>query len=157
MRGIFQPRSNATSYSRFNPAYAGNMLDDTYYDSADQVQPRVCGEYEVIQINIVSVIGSTPRMRGILILAINNIPIGRFNPAYAGNILSDTTFFKQSKVQPRVCGEYVAEIFDEFWGSGSTPRMRGIFSTCKNIVSVCRFNPAYAGNIVICVVFQTLV
>ena len=52
-----------------------------------QVQPRVCGEY-VIQSNIaIRLLGSTPRMRGILDdMSMLECKIG-FNPAYAGNML----------------------------------------------------------------------
>ena len=32
--------------TRFNPAYAGNIMDDFDIDWNFQVQPRVCGEYE---------------------------------------------------------------------------------------------------------------
>ena len=65
MRGISDMGIKFTKTSRFNPAYAGNMLDIRTKESLWQVQPRVCGEYSRTLACLFTVIGSTPRMRGI--------------------------------------------------------------------------------------------
>ena len=88
-------------------------------------------------------------MRGILRLIMIQKLMGRFNPAYAGNIETFKRGCKISKVQPRVCGEY--HVFDMRYqlAIGSTPRMRGISTAARYCRQLIRFNPAYAGNMVI--------
>ena len=71
----------------------------------------------------------------------------RFNPAYAGNMFCPVNPLLLFRVQPRVCGEYFAQSLIYFNWSGSTPRMRGISVNIIRTPPICRFNPAYAGNI----------
>ena len=95
-------------------------------------------------------------MRGILLKICRGDWLDRFNPAYAGNIASPWVGSYTCQVQPRVCGEYwksylSAEIF-----TGSTPRMRGISHLISFSTFYTRFNPAYAGNIVLLVLHSFL-
>ena len=92
-------------------------------------------------------LGSTPRMRGILLWSCWLWSGTRFNPAYAGNIFYFHPFHSNNKVQPRVCGEYPPPLSVIYERLGSTPRMRGIFLSLAVFWHFVRFNPAYAGNI----------
>ena len=65
MRGIYPATKEEQNRYRFNPAYAGNIINPFYPMGNTQVQPRVCGEYEIPLHGIKAVVGSTPRMRGI--------------------------------------------------------------------------------------------
>ena len=47
MRGIFLSSATQTSYLRFTPAYAGNMVSSFEIEMLGKVHPRVCGEYYV--------------------------------------------------------------------------------------------------------------
>ena len=94
-----------------------------------------------------SLIGSTPRMRGISRICPTASTKFRFNPAYAGNIQIRRFFPMQQQVQPRVCGEYFLLVFHDIVIFGSTPRMRGILGQTYGEPIQFRFNPAYAGNI----------
>ena len=147
MRGIYLRHLMLYCLGRFNPAYAGNMqpLPPTWYIS--QVQPRVCGEYLKFSPSKRTWLGSTPRMRGILIYFRLKTDFLRFNPAYAGNIHITPASNAQRKVQPRVCGEYRTTYPGKQSAAGSTPRMRGILSPSMFASLQVRFNPAYAGNI----------
>ena len=127
MRGIFVVCKILHILTRFNPAYAGNMYDNQVISVDNQVQPRVCGEYSLCPMLPISVLGSTPRMRGIFFCTVDVIKICRFNPAYAGNISA-------------CFGCKIRQL-------GSTPRMRGICSYSPSSMVSIRFNPAYAGNI----------
>ena len=149
MRGILSDMFNLILTVRFNPAYAGNISVWTNHLLMLWVQPRVCGEYYYIYHNICTVPGSTPRMRGISCLCMILIASMRFNPAYAGNIIATFPVSRSNKVQPRVCGEYRLAVVAVGVLSDSTPRMRGIFITVLILIVCQRFNPAYAGNIVI--------
>ena len=127
MRGICNQGGWHVSRCRFNPAYAGNILQSSLSAHKTQVQPRVCGEYHRHHNIHLRILGSTPRMRGILTERSVITMFNRFNPAYAGNIHETAHARIHSEVQPRVCGEYFSTeeyAFDEL---GSTPRMRGIF------------------------------
>ena len=132
---------------RFNPAYAGNITSRLLFFAFAQVQPRVCGEYIECKRISKRVLGSTPRMRGILYLHLAELPILRFNPAYAGNIVFLSNAIDRTQVQPRVCGEYFDGSGAMWCTEGSTPRMRGILSDRGFGNIRYRFNPAYAGNI----------
>ena len=88
MRGIFDWCLEEMHYTRFNPAYAGNIIIIIIGIIHCQVQPRVCGEYAPNSSTVVLPRGSTPRMRGISDYDINKMMDIRFNPAYAGNIIN---------------------------------------------------------------------
>ena len=124
------------------------MLSKSLENALEQVQPRVCGEYIDIIVYSETIIGSTPRMRGISLFGHYKGVDIRFNPAYAGNITALAEAVTLDKVQPRVCGEYLRSGQSMKDRTGSTPRMRGICNQGGWHVSRCRFNPAYAGNII---------
>ena len=65
MRGIYPATKEEQNRYRFNPAYAGNIINPFYPMGNTQVQPRVCGEYLFPIPSPDFVLGSTPRMRGI--------------------------------------------------------------------------------------------
>ena len=88
MRGIFVECLEGLNCPRFNPAYAGNMFRIADRRKDFQVQPRVCGEYVMVPVVVLSVLGSTPRMRGISKSDATTNKSFRFNPAYARNILT---------------------------------------------------------------------
>ena len=94
-----------------------------------------------------AIAGSTPRMRGIYTKEPDFVINIRFNPAYAGNILIRNDPELSTRVQPRVCGEYKEDDNGIDRITGSTPRMRGIYSDRAEDATKIRFNPAYAGNI----------
>ena len=95
-------------------------------------------------------------MRGIFDFSKRMARTTRFNPAYAGNISVQELSFLSVQVQPRVCGEYSYCFLSSTATTGSTPRMRGIWTIDMPYEEVIRFNPAYAGNIFcspLCIIF----
>ena len=148
MRGIFKIVNIIIPCLRFNPAYAGNILEIIRKQYKFEVQPRVCGEYLILSSTQSLALGSTPRMRGICFMIRINSKSVRFNPAYAGNIPIGKFNKYGEKVQPRVCGEYKIFVDGNMLETGSTPRMRGIFAWFNISSLLIRFNPAYAGNII---------
>ena len=149
MRGICCWTKQNIARLRFNPAYAGNIRRLCFEQVNQQVQPRVCGEYLYIVNSSNHGEGSTPRMRGIYCNFFETQKHSRFNPAYAGNIDKQQSFQVRFQVQPRVCGEYVRILCGLNEAIGSTPRMRGILKITLSWICACRFNPAYAGNILL--------
>ena len=95
-------------------------------------------------------------MRGIFCFIFLQRIDTRFNPAYAGNITDWKLRRFRTEVQPRVCGEYVVKVIGECIGTGSTPRMRGIYRHYSLFGNNHRFNPAYAGNIILLLVIRLI-
>ena len=129
MRGICHKKTKLYDDTGFTPAYAGNIVWNTFSPIEYRVHPRVCGEYRKRIKRSDMQLGSPPRMRGILTCKFPLSFGSRFTPAYAGNI--DTGLERQFCIQvhPRVCGEYVFPHFIKYPFPGSPPRMRGI---CNN-------------------------
>ena len=90
--------------------------------------------------------GSSPRVRGtvVLILVLGCDP--RFIPARAGNGHSRLTSTHSQPVHPRACGERMAGPTLEHPGDGSSPRVRGTGPASLSTVAAVRFIPARAGN-----------
>ncbi len=106
MRGTPVPRAYRFSGPRFIPAYAGNTNTTPMASNANPVHPRVCGEHLAGIYPAVSVIGSSPRMRGTLMHEQGGSNHGRFIPAYAGNTYKQMDQTAAGAVHPRVCGEH---------------------------------------------------
>ncbi len=82
------------------------------------------------------------------------IPIGiyglmvkcRIIPAHAGNTKISDSNHVLPKDHPRSCGEYMVQKMLNFIGQGSSPLMRGIQKSTKNVLGYDRIIPAHAGN-----------
>jgi len=110
------------------------------------VHPRVCGEHWIWPLFPCQYCGSSPRVRGTLIVFIFANWFSRFIPACAGNILRCRQRFCRIAVHPRVCGEHYCGRRLPEHDFGSSPRVRG---TCHQMFLVShrsRFIPACAGN-----------
>ncbi len=91
-------------------------------------------------------IGSSPRMRGTLRLALADRQTGRFIPAYAGNTSLPQVLDHAGTVHPRICGEHATMASNRAATIGSSPRMRGTPVSLREGMGISRFIPAYAGN-----------
>ena len=128
------------------PAYAGNTQNKSIVFVQRRDHPRVCGEH-VIGHDLPSLEqGSSPRMRGTLISAVNP----RFNhgiiPAYAGNTNGGCLRLICHRDHPRVCGEHSETKADNSSMTGSSPRMRGTLTIPEDALLTAWIIPAYAGN-----------
>ena len=79
------------------PAYAGNTSQPQAYSTRSRDHPRVCGEHLAVERLALVDAGSSPRMRGTLIDALDKTQSGGIIPAYAGNTLRDYSNFVVSK------------------------------------------------------------
>ncbi len=70
---------------RFIPASAGNTRQGLTTRDDIPVHPRVCGEHDALVAGPMSVVGSSPRLRGTLGAVLAGHELQRFIPAFAGN------------------------------------------------------------------------
>ena len=70
---------------RFIPACAGSTVPVTAPSPAPTVHPRVCGEHMILLIQSITILGSSPRVRGALTWSGFIFGLTRFIPACAGS------------------------------------------------------------------------
>ena len=110
---------------RFIPACAGNARRAARRTPARSVHPRVCGERVRPRRSGISIVGSSPRVRGTPGLSRPGQRIARFIPACAGNAQSTAARGSPRSVHPRVCGERPLTLATASFAAGSSPRVRG--------------------------------
>ena len=137
--GAFEP-------ARFIPACAGNALRAERGCRAITVHPRVCGERLAKDNGPVTTNGSSPRVRGTLLLAQVAGQNDRFIPACAGNAQRSRRRRWRIPVHPRVCGERSSGTAITAVTDGSSPRVRGTRLSFRSASAHWRFIPACAGN-----------
>ena len=146
MRGTPTGNSTNCTYVGIIPAYAGNT---TSYDCCtifNRDHPRVCGEHRSVDKVLDSTQGSSPRMRGTLLLSARGLTSRGIIPAYAGNTLTQCVTPRHRRDHPRVCGEhYFVRLLHDFQ-QGSSPRMRGTHGNICASWYDQGIIPAYAGN-----------
>ena len=131
---------------RFIPARAGNTRAARILPPARPVHPRACGEHSMRSRKSSVVSGSSPRVRGTLVIDGRPGKIIRFIPARAGNTSSTCPPNSPTTVHPRACGEHRAVEEGTDPGGGSSPRVRGTRYRQHRRTWLTRFIPARAGN-----------
>ena len=131
---------------RFIPACAGNTDRPLISICSITVHPRVCGEHLLAMRLLLSLVGSSPRVRGTLLSPDLSRLLSRFIPACAGNTKGSRSKDSFTAVHPRVCGEH--NLIPTVGGSvsGSSPRVRGTRYPISTPCCLHRFIPACAGN-----------
>ena len=105
VRGTGHPSGDLRYYSRFIPAGAGNSLRAGQGHEAPPVHPRGCGEQSTITPGLLTMAGSSPRVRGTDETAPRPRSRHRFIPAGAGNRRRAYPAVGKESVHPRGCGE----------------------------------------------------
>ena len=146
MRGKLPGWKPSNDSSRNIPAYAGKTIWCTEIRTLRTEHPRVCGENLMLMPSLFLVIGTSPRMRGKLIVFLVDRPRDRNIPAYAGKTSTANRVVILDKEHPRVCGENSLGQCAVDDGGGTSPRMRGklvrINQPSRNSGNI----PAYAGK-----------
>ena len=125
LRGTRRRDPRAEGQGRFIPAFAGNTPISTNAPTITGVHPRVCGEHASLASLVMSVSGSSPRLRGTRGDSESLFCRFRFIPAFAGNTYSPGLESPVLPVHPRVCGEHFRDSKRVFAFVGSSPRLRG--------------------------------
>ena len=146
MRGILNTIPGVNPSLGITPAHAGNTAFTSSSVGGSGDHPRACGEYQRSEHYNVIVLGSPPRMRGILD---NYLPLSGgtgITPAHAGNTEGHEVWLLPAKDHPRACGEYLLAFSKDSACIGSPPRMRGILCRCPCNTTAAGITPAHAGN-----------
>ena len=146
VRGTLPRHGERVGRVRFIPARAGNADACALHPERDPVHPRACGERRVRTSAQSFQRGSSPRVRGTLTATRVCLRRPRFIPARAGNAGGCGRARSARPVHPRACGERLRLMPSRIAFCGSSPRVRGTRSWCKDRGAVVRFIPARAGN-----------
>ena len=146
VRGTLQFLGPRDVQPRFIPAGAGNAEVSTVAGSAVVVHPRGCGERYCCATVVMTVNGSSPRVRETRRPGSLRYGRERFIPAGAGNAIGRRYGCSRAAVHPRGCGERVFEIHPLLRALGSSPRVRGTRCHQPWPSPRLRFIPAGAGN-----------
>ena len=130
----------------FIPACAGNTRWPESAARPPPVHPRGCGEHRACSRSGLMGLGSSPRVRGTLVICSIIKFIERFIPACAGNTPPYAGPPAWLAVHPRVCGEHGVFLLPQMSASGSSPRVRGTQVRRLAGLPPPRFIPACAGN-----------
>ena len=146
MRGTHGMLTGKVASTGIIPAYAGNTRSGECLPMETRDHPRVCGEHPYRIIPIPEDMGSSPRMRGTLMISSYRSELSGIIPAYAGNTSSSCASRASTPDHPRVCGEHFLPLVGCGCIGGSSPRMRGTRIFITSCVAVFGIIPAYAGN-----------
>ena len=108
--------------------------------------PRVCVEHHVGRSGGWMVSGSSPRLRGALVLVGFQFEFPRIIPASAGSTFDEAFNLSQSSDHPRVCGEHDSMAVGCVYVNGSSPRLRGAHPQWEACHLKLRIIPASAGS-----------
>ena len=145
MRGSRKNGKEEEAQKGIIPAHAGLTALLSLISFMTRDHPRACGAhtYPIEGINFWQ--GSSPRMRGSLLLCLHQLDMLGIIPAHAGLTLRCARLSQILWDHPRACGAHKVNISKGRSDEGSSPRMRGsrqlIFKAGYNIGII----PAHAG------------
>ena len=109
MRGARSDHIGGLAWLRIIPADAGSTQGGSVHFDGAADHPRGCGEHRRSRETTTSQYGSSPRMRGALVVLTLVFAEGRIIPADAGSTNAQRTTTRESKDHPRGCGEHLHE------------------------------------------------
>ena len=146
MRGALINSPGLTICTGIIPADAGSTIACSPDVHENRDHPRGCGEHRLLGETVFCREGSSPRMRGALVLGHGFKPVQGIIPADAGS----TSLVLRAKLvnadHPRGCGEHGLAGATIFTSAGSSPRMRGAHDDEKQNLLAARIIPADAGS-----------
>ena len=132
--------------TRYNPACAGTTNLLSAISLRGPIQPRVCGDYLMVQVHLRPPFDTTPRVRGLPQKGRLFLYGFRYNPACAGTTATTGDTRAAKRIQPRVCGDYAWRTSIAELRYDTTPRVRGLLIGNPNRGKAYRYNPACAGT-----------
>ena len=128
------------------PAHTGNAQTGQCEQRCGRAHPRAYGECPPTTTSIMIRLGSSPRIRGMLISVwVVRFPAGLI-PAHTGNAIFGTEPWAGLWAHPRAYGECLAPSTPELERRGSSPRIRGMLESPAWVERSTRLIPAHTGN-----------
>ena len=146
MRGAQIVKKALENILRIIPADAGSTVCGGCFHSRRGEHPRGCGEHRFSVFCRLRNVGSSPRMRGALLVSSALSSSARIIPADAGSTLLFTADQLWFEDHPRGCGEHSAPSCARSLTQGSSPRMRGAPLNFFEIMRPTWIIPADAGS-----------
>ena len=146
MRGAPAIIRKAVAWYGIIPADAGSTRPQMRRAFHLKDHPRGCGEHSSLWPFLSLQAGSSPRMRGALIVIHSKRRVTRIIPADAGSTVSLGLRPYRSEDHPRGCGEHRLRTYRLFADGGSSPRMRGARRSLHPMARCRRIIPADAGS-----------
>ena len=146
MRGKPRQPKNSRQKHRIIPAHAGQTYGFLVPLGPDSDHPRTCGANCHISVVMNGSNGSSPHMRGKLIMHRLYIVLRRIIPAHAGQTLSRCRRSAWCSDHPRTCGANYRGYHEDGNNAGSSPHMRGKLAYRGFAHSTERIIPAHAGQ-----------
>ncbi len=131
---------------RFIPVRAGNTTVQRWAARTPSVHPRTCGEHVNFRAVAACNTGSSPYVRGTLLIFGQLRRATRFIPVRAGNTTGAGMGSAFGAVHPRTCGEHRLRTVLLEARAGSSPYVRGTLNAYADNFAVYRFIPVRAGN-----------
>ena len=125
VRGKRAGEDRAGALDGLIPACAGKTVLISYCPRPDAAHPRVCGENWGRGCGRGRRPGSSPRVRGKLLIGYSITQQHRLIPACAGKTFSPVCVYSSPTAHPRVCGENGVGAGVGAHPHGSSPRVRG--------------------------------
>ena len=146
MRGKPAVSNRAWRPTRIIPAHAGQTLRFIVSACPWTDHPRACGANSMTDDNKALMAGSSPRMRGKLVVVVLYRGEVRIIPAHAGQTSIVPPESQCSQDHPRACGANKWDIVDSLDPAGSSPCMRGKRYWKGRPSRHLRIIPAHAGQ-----------
>ena len=106
----------------------------------------MCGEQAYLSILYISILGSSPRVRGAGGGREDQRPVPGIIPAHAGSSWTKVIVYKTDRDHPRACGEQPSQWNSSLRVTGSSPRMRGAVIAKGGHLVRRGIIPAHAGS-----------
>mgnify|MGYP001645726718 CR=1 FL=1 len=146
VRGKPPPPPGRASRRRLIPARAGKTPCRTSTRTIPWAHPRACGENAPKGGTYFPPSGSSPRVRGKRLRALEARATARLIPARAGKTLDPQTDRFRPSAHPRACGENNRVLQATGQTEGSSPRVRGKPRRTERGSALVRLIPARAGK-----------
>ena len=145
VRGFVEPAGKQHKSFGFIPACAGFCMAMSINVRSCWVHPRMCGVLKFTCDHRLLSIGSSPHVRGFVIICTNNKHKIRFIPACAGFWSTTARCSRPTQVHPRMCGVLHESWRPTLFSRGSSPHVRGFEHGERPDRLVRGFIPACAG------------
>ena len=146
IRGKLRSADLALLESGLIPAHTGKTRSSLSSRTTPRAHPRAYGECPPTTTSIMIRLGSSPRIRGMLISVwVVRFPAGLI-PAHTGNAIFGTEPWAGLWAHPRAYGECLAPSTPELERRGSSPRIRGMLESPAWVERSTRLIPAHTGN-----------